>query len=57
MNDEIKWEFYQNSRGYYYWRTINAQGKMVSKSVGGFKVKDYCLLSAKQAGYQPKETA
>lgn len=54
--DKIKWEFYQNNRRYHYWRTINAQGKVVSKSVGGFKIKECCLLSAVQAGYMVKET-
>lgn len=52
MSEYLKWEFYQDSKGEWRWRSIASNGKIVAASSEGFSSKVNAINNAKFSGYK-----
>jgi uncharacterized protein YegP (UPF0339 family) len=46
-----KWEFYQDNQGFWRWRRVASNGRIVGGSTEGYYNKLDCINNAKRNGY------
>lgn len=51
MQNQDKWEFYQDKADEWRWRRTASNGKVVGASSEGYKNKQDCIENAKRHGY------
>lgn len=54
MSKELRWEFYQDKKGEWRWKTFAKNGVQVGASTEGYTTKQNAVKNAKIMGYSVK---